>query len=346
MAIVMIEGFDLYNGTGTGTGLGAKWSSATSASLVTGRSGGQAMRIGQGAGGANCTRTLPSTYNAFAHGLAFRAVTLPLNNNVSPACAYVSAGTFQWGWQVNSSGAIVVYRYSSFFAGTLLGTSANGVIVANTFHYIQIESQISATVGTVTIKVDGVAVLTLTGLNNKNAGTSTIDSICFGGGGAYGGGSGYNQDMDDMYFVDTNAAIGERRVETLRPSADVAQGFARSAGTANFSLVNETLADGDTTYVQGSNVGDVDTYDFGDLSSTPFAISAVQMSIFGEKTDVTTRSIAAQVKSGATTSDGSNLALATTYAKLERIMETDPNTSAAWTATAVNALRAGPKVTV
>ena len=93
-------------------------------------------------------------------------------------------------------------------------------------------------------------------------------------------------------------------------------------------------------------MGDVDTYGFGDLGSTPSTIDAVQLTAFAEKTDAAARSIALQAKSGATTSDGGNFSLAATYGKFERLLTTDPNTSAAWGASAVNALQGGPKVTV
>jgi hypothetical protein len=51
------------------------------------------------------------------------------------------------------------------------------------------------------------------------------------------------------------------------------------------------------------------------------------------------------VKSGATEVGGADTALPTSYAWLNRVDAVDPNTAAAWTAAAVNALQVGPKVT-
>ncbi len=344
MAIVMTEGFDMYNGTGANTGLQAKWTiGAGSPSLVTGRFGGQALRTTQQASGLHVVRALPSTYNAFAHGTAFRAVSLPLVSTIGSCCAYESGGTIQFGWQVDNLGALRVYRYSSLFAGTLLGTSANGLIAANTWYFIECEALISATVGTVTLYIDGTAVLTLTGLNNKNAGTTTMDSIRFGGGGAYS--SAWNQDVDDNYVRDTNTKLGPCKIETLRPDADTAQkDFTPNSGTANFSRVNETLVDGDTSYVQATTVGNRDLYTLGDLSSVPASVFALNICSFAEKTDAATRTIYNSVQSNATDSDGTAFNLAASYSRFDRIMETDPSGGGAWTASRVNALLVGPKV--
>jgi hypothetical protein len=58
-------------------------------------------------------------------------------------------------------------------AGTLLGTMPAGTLVLNVFHYIEVEMVISTTVGRVTIFVDGVQKLNLTGVNTANGGVGT-----------------------------------------------------------------------------------------------------------------------------------------------------------------------------
>jgi hypothetical protein len=51
-----------------------------------------------------------------------------------------------------------------------------------------------------------------------------------------------------------------------------------------------------------------------------------------------------QVKSGGTTSTGTSTALNTVWSWLSKVDQTDPNTGAAWTSTAVNNLTFGPSV--
>jgi hypothetical protein len=347
MAVVLVDGFDLYNGAGTNTGLQAKWSGGNVASvlLTTGRfSSGQCVKIPQGAGQCNMVRGLPSSYSSFSHGTAYRAETLPTSGAIASNCSYESSGTPQFGWQADNTGAIRVYRYSNLFTGTLLGATGSGVIGTNTWHYIEIEATISTTTGTINVWVDGVQQLTLTGVNNQNATATTVDSFRYGGGGSFS--SQWYQDMDDTYFTDSATRLGERRVETLYPTSDVAQGWTRSTGTTNYTLVDDPQANGDTDYVSTATPGTIDTYGFQDLTGSPATIDAVQVTAFAEKTDASTRAIGLQVISGATTSVGPNFYLNASYTKYDRILTLDPNGNVAWTATAVNALTGGPKVTI
>jgi hypothetical protein len=344
MAVVLVDGFDLYNGTGLNTGLQAKWSvSASGHSMISGRFGGQALRITAGTSNAYATRAFPGNYASFAVGFGMRVTSFASLTGPYPMCSFQdSTGTIQCGFRVTTAGALEAYRYTSDSSGTSLGVSASGVMIANAWHFVECEVTINDTTGVFKIYVDGVQVLNLTAQDTKNTANANAGLIRFGAA------ANISQvfDIDDLYVTDTAAKLGERRVETLYPTSDVAQGFARSTGAVNFSLVDEAQVNGDTDYVQGSTVGDVDTYGFSDLTGTPATIDAVQVSCFALKTDATSRSIALQVKSGATTSDGSNFALAASYGKFERLLLTDPNTAAAWTAANVNAVQGGPKVTV
>jgi hypothetical protein len=67
--------------------------------------------------------------------------------------------------------------------------------------------------------------------------------------------------------------------------------------------------------------------------------------MFAKKSDSGSRQGQVRVKSSSTEVGGTDTVLSTTYAWLNRVDTTDPNTSAAWTASAVNALQVGPKVT-
>lgn len=352
MTVVMMEGFDIYNGVGNNTGLATKWAQGGilgtglgTPALTTGRFTGQCLRITGGAAtnaGYAIQRTLTTPVSAFSMGFAFRTSSLA----IAPWMLHLlNAGTYQVGLQVNTLGAVIAGRHTAANSATALGTSANGVIAANTWHYIEVEVEISDTVGVFKVYVDGVQVLNLTSQDTRNGTPTTVDTIFLGLTSASNY-NGYTVDFDDVYFNDTSTKLGERRVETLYPSADVAQGFARSTGSTNYTLVDEAQVNGDTDYVQGSSVGDTDTYDFANLSSTPTTINAVQINAFAEKTDAASRSIYLQAVSGATTSDGSAYALAASYGKFERLLTADPNGGGAWSGASVNALRGGPKVAV
>jgi hypothetical protein len=352
MPIQIIDSFDLYNGTGANTGLQAKWSpqSDTTASMVAGRFGGQGFSV---VGATNTrrmwARPFPAAVSALSYGFAFRSNVLPTATHWINYIRGAANTVFQTAIKLNTDGSLTAGRVTDTF-GTIsaLGSSAGGVIVANTFHFIEVELVIHDTTGSFKVWVDGTLVINATGVDTRsNVGVNPADAdtIWLGSDGGNPG-PGTTSTFDDFYYKDTNAKVGLAKVEVLPPTSDVLQTFARSTGATNFSLVDEAQANGDTDYVQGSAVGDRDTYGFTDLSSTPASIYAVQATAFAEKTDAAARSIALQVISGATTSDGANFALASSYGKFDRIMETDPNTAAAWTAANVNALTGGPKVTV
>jgi hypothetical protein len=355
MAVVDIDGFDMYNGLGAETGLGSRHfvtsPSAMPVSLIAGRFGGQAIRISNGTGIAAqgmVTKTLAggSAYNAFTHGFACRRF-LPTVETGGPDVWWMNGATAHCGFKIKGDGTIEALRSLTTSGGTLIGTSTSGVITDAAWHYIEVEVVISATVGMFRMWVDDIQVLNLANVVTQNGATTTVNTLRYNNNNTSNSTARRTVDFDDAYFTDSATRLGERRVETVYPNGDVNSGFTPLSGASNALMVDETLVDGDTTYVQASTVGDRDTYNLGNLSTIPTTVDAVQLSAWSKKTDAGARSIALQAVSGATTSDGPNYSLpSTTYTKQERLMITDPNTGLAWTGADVNALTAGPKVTI
>lgn len=346
MAIQVIDGFDLYNGVGANTGVQAKWINNGTFSMVAGRFGGQAFRIGTGASNSGSQRIWPSNYAEFTVGIAVRYYVFPTVTNSAGHIIFMDSTSTQCGITVNTSGAVEIRRFTTLTTSTTLATSANSVISANTWHYIEMETVINDTTGSMNVYVDGVLAVSVSGADTKTSANNYANRISIGNSQGNTAAAG-SIDFDDYYLTDSATRLGERRVETLMPNADTAQkDFTRSAGSDNFALVDEALSNGDTDYVQGSTVGNLDRYTHAGFSVPPTAISAVQLTSFALKTDANSRSIALHARSGATDSDGPNYALAASYGKFDRILETDPATSTAWTPTGVNSLQFGPKVTV
>jgi hypothetical protein len=112
----------------------------------------------------------------------------------------------------------------------------------------------------------------------------------------------------------------------------------------NHSYVNEAQQDGLTTYVQDSNPGDADFYGISSPGAA-IATTAVITRGYMTKSDAGTRTAAVQLKSGATTVATPTLTLTNSgFQWTSRLDIVDPNTSAAWTEAAVDALQIGPKV--
>jgi len=347
MAIVLIDGFDVYNGVQSNIGLQANWNCVTPTSITTpaGRFGGQAVSI---APLSSSSGSSPSMYKAFTGAtsctVGFALYTDSLNSGWTATTAWHAAlrsGTTEYvNILFNAIGGITVKR-----ATTDLGSSVPGLFAADNWYFIEIETVISDTVGRVTVYVNGASVLNLTNQDTKNGTATTVDNVMFQSGIAFSGASEYGTYWyDDLYLTDTGTKLGESRVETLYPNADTAvKQWTPLTGTENYAMVDETLCDGDTTYVYASSTA-TDNYDFGNLSDNPSAVRAVQAVTFAKKTDTATRNLYLQTVSGATTSDGPAIPLLSTYTRFNRIMETDPNTAAAWTYPNVNTVKGGPKI--
>lgn len=348
MAIVDRDGFDGFNGVGTNTGLQAKWITGGTISMQTGRFGGQCMRTTAAVevGGQHATRNLPAGYSSLTVGFAFRAVALPTSDSVTGFMTLLSSGSYHVGARLTTAGAIEIGRYTSGTASTVLGTTANGVIVVNTWHFLEFEIVISDTAGRVDIYRDGASVSAFgSSLDTRNGTPTTADQLQFGilttaNPSPYG-----TLEFDDLYVLDVATRLGERRIETLRPTVDSGTNqWTPSTGTDHYAVVDEATANGDTDYLSTSTVNNRELFGNGGLSSTPATIDEVTVVMFAEKTDATTRTLYGSVQSGATDSDGSALTLAASYGHHSRAMALNPNGSVAWTASAVNNLKFGPKL--
>jgi hypothetical protein len=113
---------------------------------------------------------------------------------------------------------------------------------------------------------------------------------------------------------------------------------------SNYSSVNETGFNGDTSFNYATVSGNEDLYMLPSLPTTPANIVCVQARAAVRKSDTGTRNGQLVVKSGGTTALGASVVQATSYGPLATLYATDPNTGLAWTAAAINVLQAGVKV--
>lgn len=336
MAILFMDGFDLYNGSGAGIGLQSKWIAPSSfVVLGPGRFGGQAVvPNGGGSAGSSTMDRGHAEVSSLSIGFAYRAdailsrIILAFQNGTT---------TSHISLHLVNNGALEIRNAGN----TIVGTTAAGVIALDAWHYIEFGATISDTAGTAELKLDGVTLLSLTGLDTRNGTTTTANLLRLH---TSVTGAGRN-DFDDLYLCDTFASLGQRRIDVIRPSADtIDKDFVPSTGTVNYAMVDDALAE-TTDYVQGSVVGDLDLYDLGNLSVIPTTIDAVQVNVWALKTDTVARSIAAVADNAGTQTQSPNHALTSSVTKMELLMPNAPG-GAAWTAALVNGLKIGPKVTV
>jgi hypothetical protein len=351
VTLIATDGYDMYNGTGSNTGLAAKWGDYFNynggPAMNSGRFGGQCMTVSDNnlyTGGK--FRNLQSSYSTCTIGHAFRVSNVGSNSG-APRFIFLMNGALVCGVGINTNGSLTAYRLSttsgtfSHLSGqTALGTSALGLISSNSWYYLEHSLTISATVGVYNVYLDGNPIISVSGANTGN-GQTTINQFSTWSDGAN---TTINTDIDDWHENDSLTPIGPMRIDTLRPTSDSAVQFTPNSGANNYSRVNETLVDGDTSYVSDSTVGHSDLYGLGSLPITPVSIYGVQCVDFAEKTDANVRAFYQQIKTGASLSQGAMQYLYSNYQRYERMVLQDPNTSAAWSAAGVNGMLRGPAV--
>lgn len=346
--IVLLDSFDLYaDVTSTDIGFLGMWtydgSTTTNRALSAGAFGGQAIQQGNNTGN-RCShyRDIGQNLAAFSVGFSYKhdnmagaSLTAGATQNM---IALMDGTTVHLALHLHSNGTLSLWRAGT----TLLGSSSAGLVVSDTWGHIEIVATIADSGGTYEVFYNGTSVISGTG-DTRNAANAYINRIriaCPDGTGSAG-----ISHHDDFFVHNAATQIGVRRIGVIYPSADTAdKDFTASAGSDNYAMLDELTVDGDTTYVQGTTVGDLDLYDMSALPVTPTSITAVRLVAYAKKTDVATRTLNLVAKSGVTQDDGTAVALSTSYQQHGRILNLDPDTAAAWTPAGVNALQAGLKV--
>lgn len=254
---------------------------------------------------------------------------------------------------VNGNGAVVATRINGGLGsgGTDLGSSANGVITAQTWHHISAKVKVHDTAGTVEVWVypSGTKVLDLAAQDTRNGGTGICDKIAVVGFMSIVPKLTY---LSDFYVLDTagaapnNTFLGDVRVDALLPTADGNYSqLTPSTGAVHYVLVDEATPN-TSDYNSSATSGNRDTYAMADLATSSATYFAVQALVASLKDSASASSAQTCIRSGSTDSVGVSTALATTQSYLRDVYPTDPATSAAWTFAAINAAEAGMNVTV
>lgn len=332
MSLLFVEGFEGFGTTGLAATLPTKHAgSSTSLPIRAGEHSGFALECS-----ASADRIFPiyTDTQEVIVGFNFKIDIITFVRFLF----LEESNTVQMGIVLLADGAIRIERNT-----VTLSTSATGVISADTWHYIEFKCKIDNTTGSYDCKVDEVSVTSGSGVDTQNTGNAVTDKLHIRG--------VASRDIlyDDLYLLDTASSpnddfLGPQIVSTVFPDGDDTANFTRSAGADNFALVDDDPHDTDATYVESGTSTTKDLYDYAAVP-TLNDIKCVQVSTFVRETDGTDFTLITPVKSNVTETDDSAQAIAgTTYESLQRILETDPDTSIAWIDSGINAAKFGIKV--
>lgn len=171
---------------------------------------------------------------------------------------------------------------------------------------------------------------------------------------------GYITDTSVVIQVsDPNTTLGVRKANTYTSGAPSPSGGGFTTGQSTWSIwglatgagsnydqINRTPPAMQSTlpvaYNQSGTVAQVDSFNVTDLPVTPTGVDMVQVKVLAQRTDAGARTINIKAKSGATAGNGDNAGVTppTSLQWLSSRFALNPATSAAWTPSEVNGMKA------
>lgn len=330
MALLWADGLDMVaaaSGQSADATLSLFYTLSGGAVSLTGRSGsGLSIRVGSF---GSITRVLSSSYTTLIVGFA----RLPTVDE-GGVLYFQASGVENFLLQFNSSGKTV-----SVIRGiTTVDTSATDAWAVDTWDYWEIKVLFSQTVGTYEVRKNGVVILSGTGVDTCNTATESASDVRFR--------MGSTSYIDDIYICDASGStnndfLGDVEVKLKLPDADgTSEQWTPSTGVDSYALVDEVPFNSDTDYLETSTTAQISRFTHQDVDSGDTILAVVQTAVC-RKTDAGSGSVRTHQFINSTGYNGSTVALSTSYQAITQILETDPNTTAAWTPAGVNAAEFG-----
>lgn len=285
-----------------------------------------------------------SNYTSFIYGIAVKTVltTTPTYNASYPFLTFYDGTDIQLRFHAVGT---EIHVYNG--AGSKLGETSGAGIIYDTWRYLEFKVTIDNSAGVVIIRSNGNVVLNLSSQDTQYSGNAYFNILKR---------TGFYQNIwtcfDDEYMCDLtgtkcNDFLGDIRVDALRPNgAGTYTDFTPSAGS-NYENVDEDYPDDDTTYNDGSDVADQDSYALGALPSPAGTIIyGVKSQITVRKTDAGARECKLLTRAGTTDDLSDTIVLSDSFTTHTKIFELNPDDSADWEDADVNGMEVGVEITV
>lgn len=341
MSVLFLDSFDHYDV------MDEKWDAAFFGTnikpvLTEGRFTPGALEISGSGGGGSQTKNLPATVEIIA-GFAY---------NNTPADIYV--GNFRFTDDQGNAAILFIDTTSGIgtlqYNGESIATAA-AVFTGSAWQHVEFRIKQHATLGELEIRRNGSLVASDTGLNTLPASVTGFTSFA-----VTAVNNAQQHHMDDLYIFNTlgttnNTFAGDTRITVLRPTANgLDNNFTPFGSGANFSAVNETTHDQDTTYVEAGQLGAQEKYTqntFTNLGINPGTIFCTQVVNAAKKTDAGTLKYRDQMIIGGLEFDNGVDVIATsgTYQMTFFVRDTDPSDNGAWTEAKIDAVGSGIEIT-
>ena len=354
MALLFMDSFDHY----VTADVAKKWTTSTISGAGSGivivagaaRTGAAGLRANYGSGSASgglFSKTLVPSGAGVVIGFAFRTDVVPPASNGTGIVAVFDGGTPQLSFVLLTDMRLQV-KCGTPDGGTVLGTTAAAITSVDVWCYLEVAATIDPAAGVVTIRVNGVEALSLTGQNTRNTAATQWTAVRLGiQVGVTGTSPGVSRecDYDDLYVLDQsgsapwNTFLGDCRVDPCLPTgAGATTGWTPSAG-ANWQCVDDAAPNDDTDYTSATTPGLTDTFVIGDAPTG--VIYGVQAVLIAKKVEIGTASLSAVVRHSGVDYPGAEIPASISYSGLLDIFETNPATGLQFTTAEFNAAEFG-----
>lgn len=310
-------------------------------------------------------RLLPAQIGTFFCGFRY----FPQTSNPLQAVDFADTGPVSEGYLTGytqffivfdtATGTVRAYRGSpggSPNAMVLLGASGPGVFPLANWFFAEIGGVISATVGSIAVRVNGATVLSLTGIDTYGSSGQVGASPTIGAINWCGASTTANNGPDcfvqHLYVNDNTGAapnsgfLGDVRVQYVSPTANGVVAFTPVGKLANWENAGTIPPVPATDYNSDSTLDAQDTFAMAPPAAGLTTIYAVVVKGLYSVSSAGDRDMANIIVSSGTTGIGANVALGTSPAMTETAFDTDPATGVAWTVGGVQAATPGYRITV
>jgi hypothetical protein len=336
MALLWIDGFEGYGTSGNVSGLTGRYFSTSQAQyavITPGRIAGYA--VGQTTTTAAISFTTPNltTDPTMTVGTAFWINGTQYNAGIT-LYDNATAGVSVYVYPTAPNSTIVVK-----VGNTTVATYTDFLIALNTWYYLELKVFCHSSSGTIEVRLDGVTLGTLAGINTQTGVDAYYNRVTLG---FYATAA-----FDDFYVCDGSGSSlndfqGVCKVLGLFPNADTSTiQWTPSTGTTHYNLVDENPANGATDYVSTSTQANTDLYTYPSLVGTG-TILGLQVNTTVALPSGTSAIIESPIYSNDVLELGPDTTItSTSYADVRHISTTDPNTGSAWTVTNLAAAKIG-----
>ncbi|MDP3739095.1 MAG: hypothetical protein Q8R02_17005 [Hyphomonadaceae bacterium] len=222
-------------------------------------------------------------------------------------------------------------------------------IISGAYQFIEVYFDIgngsSPADGACEVRVDGVTVIDVTGVDTQGQATNNCEQVACNSN--IDGPS--TMDMADLYCVDLTGAnnndfLGDTQWLDIIPDADTAASdWTRNTGSNDFEMVDDTTPDADTTYIAATTAAEISRFGLGDIPATASTVVAVVTKVMARKTDAGAANLEVSVRSTLSSpvadSTGADRPITEAYTYYRDTFEVDPATGVAWTPAGVNAIQ-------